>query len=79
MLIRFTRIAVTAALFMGAALLPAQAQTKFTAGTSWVNELGSVLTINTVSPNGLLTGSYVTNVGCGAGTAQPMTGLVLRR
>jgi hypothetical protein len=52
----------------------AQAQTKLTAGSSWVNELGSVLTIDNIASNGLMTGSYVSNVGCGAGTAQPMTG-----
>lgn len=52
----------------------ALAQTKLTAGSSWVNELGSVLTINTVAANGLMTGTYVTNVGCSAGTPQPMTG-----
>jgi hypothetical protein len=59
---------------MGAALLPAQAQTKFTAGTSWVNELGSVLTINSIAGNGLMTGTYVTATGCGSGQQQPMTG-----
>lgn len=52
----------------------ARAQTKLTAGSSWVNELGSVLTINTIAPNGLMTGTYVTKVGCSAGTPQPMTG-----
>ncbi len=52
----------------------AQAQAKLTAGSSWVNELGSVLTINTVAANGLMTGTYVTKVGCDAGRPQPMTG-----
>lgn len=61
-------------LLLWAASPAAQAQTKLTAGSSWVNELGSVLTINNVAPNGLMTGTYVTNVGCGAGTQQPMTG-----
>lgn len=72
MLTRLTVIAMTAAWLIGAGLAPAQA--KFTAGSSWVNELGSVLTINTIAPNGLMTGIYITNVGCGSGTAQPMTG-----
>jgi hypothetical protein len=52
----------------------AQAQNKLTAGSSWVNELGSVLTINNVASNGLMTGTYVTKVGCDAGLPQPMTG-----
>jgi hypothetical protein len=54
--------------------LPAHAQSKLTAGSAWVNELGSVLTITNVAPNGLMTGTYVTNVGCGSGVQQPMTG-----
>jgi hypothetical protein len=57
-----------------AVLTPAQAQTKLTAGSSWVNELGSVLTINNIASNGLMSGTYVTNVGCDAGQPQPMTG-----
>lgn len=47
---------------------------KLTAGSTWVNELGSVLTIDSVAANGLMTGTYVTAVGCGSGTPQPMTG-----
>lgn len=58
-----------------AAVGPARAQhATLTAGTSWVNELGSVLTIDSVAGNGLMTGSYVTKVGCDAGVAQPLTG-----
>jgi hypothetical protein len=68
------RAAVAGAIIGGAALMPAQAQTRLASGTSWVNELGSVLTINNVAANGLMTGTYTTNVGCGAGTPQPMTG-----
>jgi hypothetical protein len=66
--------AIAIAMVAGAASLPAQAQTKLTAGMSWVNELGSVLTINSVGANGLLTGTYVTAAGCSAGKPQPMTG-----
>ena len=40
MLTRSIGVAVTAAWLLGAASAPAQAQAKFTAGTSWVNELG---------------------------------------
>jgi len=69
-----TRVAIAAAIMLGAALMPAQAQTKLTAGSSWVNQLGSVLTINDIASNGLMTGTYVTNVGCDAGQPQPMTG-----
>ena len=67
-------VAAAVLLIAGAVAQPAQAQTKLTAGTSWVNELGSVLTINSIGANGLMTGTYVTNVGCGAGQPQPMTG-----
>ena len=74
MLTRLIGVAVTAAWLLGAASAPAQAQARFTAGTSWVNELGSVLTINSIAPSGLMTGSYVTATGCSAGTPQPMTG-----
>lgn len=52
----------------------AQAETKIAAGTSWVNEDGSVLTITTLAPNGLLTGTVTTQAGCGAKKPQPMTG-----
>lgn len=68
------RLAAAAVAFLGAAMLPAQAQTRLTAGSSWVNELGSVLTIVSVAANGQLTGTYVTNVGCDAGQPQPITG-----
>jgi hypothetical protein len=57
---------------------PAQAQapapTKFASGKSWVNEDGSVLAITTVTPSGLINGTFTTRVGCGAGKAQPLTG-----
>lgn len=71
---KWKRIAAAAAVAACASLAAAQAQTKLTAGSSWVNELGSVLTINSIAPSGLMTGTYTSNVGCGAGTAQPMTG-----
>ena len=74
MLNRWKRIAAAAAVAACVGLPAAQAQTKLTAGSSWVNQLGSVLTINNIAPNGLMTGTYTSKVGCSAGTAQPMTG-----
>lgn len=67
-------IVAATALLACAVLTPAQAQTRLTAGSTWVNELGSVLTINNIASNGLMSGTYVTNVGCNAGQPQPMTG-----
>lgn len=72
-----TACAVMGWAFMaGAALSQAQAQaeTRLAPGLSWVNEDGSVLAIATVAPNGLLTGTFTTQVGCGAHKAQPVTG-----
>jgi hypothetical protein len=41
--------------------------------TTWVNELGSEMTI-AIGSNGAITGTYVSAVGCGAGTAFPLIG-----
>jgi hypothetical protein len=65
---------VTAACIGLAALVPARAQTKLEAGTSWVNDDGSVLSISTIAPNGLLSGTFMSMTGCGAKQAQPVTG-----
>jgi hypothetical protein len=45
------------------------------AGTTyvWVNELGSKMTTSW-GTDGLISGTYVTAVGCGAGTVRPLTG-----
>ena len=53
---------------------PAMAQ-QLTAGATytWVNELGSKMTTSW-GTDGLITGTYVTAVGCGAGTVRPLTG-----
>ena len=71
-------IMLGSALLLCAVPLSAQAQTKspakVTAGMSWVNEFGAVLKVTAVGSGGLLSGTYTTNVGCGAGKAQPMTG-----
>ncbi len=53
---------------------PAVAQ-QLTVGATytWVNELGSTMTTSW-GADGLITGTYVSLVGCGAGTARPLTG-----
>jgi len=73
---RTARVLMCWAFMAGTALTQAQAQaeTKLAPGLSWVNEDGSVLAITTVAPNGLLTGTFTTQVGCGAQKAQPVTG-----
>lgn len=78
------RVAAFAALlglvFAGATLSPASAQTpaspplKITAGSSWINEDGSILAISAVGPNGQLTGTFTTTAGCGAKQGHPVTG-----
>ena len=53
----------------------AAAAQQLTAGATynWVNELGSKMTTSW-GADGLITGTYVTAVGCGAGTVRPLTG-----
>ena len=53
---------------------PAVAQ-QLTAGPTyvWVNELGSKMTTSW-GADGLITGTYVTAVGCGAGKVRPLSG-----
>ncbi len=53
---------------------PAVAQ-QLTAGATyvWVNELGSKMTTSW-GADGLISGTYVSAVGCGAGTVRPLTG-----
>jgi hypothetical protein len=68
---------VAAIAIIGWSALPlaqAKAQSKFTAGLSWANEAGSVLSITSVGPNGLLSGTFTTKVGCGHGKPHPVTG-----
>jgi hypothetical protein len=52
----------------------AVAQPSLAAASVWVNELGSKMTIQTVGADGLITGTYVTAVGCGAGKIRPLRG-----
>lgn len=70
----WTRLTLASAIVAATSFAPAQAQTKLTSGTSYRNELGSVLTIDSIASNGLMSGTYVTATGCSAGTPQPMTG-----
>ncbi len=65
---------VVACASTSSAQAPQQAPRTFTAGTSWVNELGPVLTINSIGAGGLMNGTYTSTVGCGANKPQPMTG-----
>jgi hypothetical protein len=67
------RMAFAAALLMGSSAA-SHSQSTLASGSSWVNELGSILTINNIASNGQMTGTYVTKVGCSAGTQQPMIG-----
>ncbi len=48
---------------------------QLTAGATyiWVNELGSKMTTSW-GADGLITGTYVSAVGCGAGTVRPLSG-----
>lgn len=46
---------------------------RFDVSTTWVNELGSKMTI-TIASNGSVTGTYVSKVGCGAGNPFPLSG-----
>ena len=67
----FAGIIVAASL---AQVWPAAAQ-QLTAGATynWVNELGSRMTTSW-GTDGLITGTYVSAVGCGAGTVRPLSG-----
>jgi hypothetical protein len=42
-------------------------------GQVWQNELGSQMNVN-FDATGLMSGTYTTGVGCGAGTSRPLTG-----
>ncbi len=66
---------IAALMILWAAMaVPAQAQSKLVAGSKWVNEVGSVLTIEKVGSNGMLSGTFLSQIGCGHGKPQPMTG-----
>ncbi len=53
----------------------AQDASPFASGSSWRNELGSVMTITSLGPApGQFTDTYVSAVGCEAGTTFPLSG-----
>ena len=66
-------LAIAASLAWDVADAAAQ-QEPLRAGTVWVNQLGSTMTIQVVAANGLVTGTYATKVGCGAGKVRPLIG-----
>jgi len=41
---------------------------------TWSNELESKMTITSISPDGMIRGTYTTNVGCDANKPQPLIG-----
>ncbi len=63
-------LAIASIVYSGAA-----AAQQLTTGATyvWVNELGSKMTTSW-GTDGLISGTYVTAVGCGAGTVRPLTG-----
>ena len=67
----FAGIIIVASLAQGWAAAAQQ----LTAGATyvWVNELGSKMTTSW-GTDGLITGTYVSAVGCGAGTTRPLSG-----
>lgn len=72
------------ALFASVALSSAYAQdkppaaapvpSKFASGTTWVNDDGSEFAVTTITPSGLINGTFTTKAGCGAGKPHPVTG-----
>lgn len=68
--------AVTASVAILSSGALAQQSDVFATGDEWTNELGSVLTIDTVEPSGDFTGTYVSAVGCDAGTEFPVMGTI---
>ena len=75
---KFLRIALLWAaslLFTSVAL--AQDASPLASGSSWKNELGSVMTIGSYDPTtGQINGTYVSAVGCDAGTTFPLSGWI---
>lgn len=71
-----SRLAMHIAIVAFALVLPhAASAQELATGTVWVNQNKSTLTLASFDPNtGLLTGTFVTGVGCGVGTVRPMTG-----
>jgi hypothetical protein len=64
-----------AAVILAVSLPHAAGAQDLAAGTAWVNENGSIMTLTNVDPTtGLMTGTFVTAVGCGVGKVRPLTG-----
>lgn len=65
---------IAAVLFAVSLPVAAGAQ-ELAAGTVWVNANNSTMTLTSVDPTtGLITGTFVTGVGCGVGVVRPLTG-----
>ncbi len=70
------RIVIRLAAVVFALVLPhAAGAQELAAGTVWVNENNSAMTLTSVDPTtGLMTGTFVTGVGCGVGVEWPLSG-----
>ena len=70
------RTAIRLAAVVFALVLPhAAGAQELAAGTVWVNENNSAMTLTNVDPTtGLMTGTFVTGVGCGVGVVRPLSG-----
>ncbi len=70
------RIVIRLAAVVFTLVLPhAAGAQELAAGTVWVNENNSAMTLTSVDPTtGLMTGTFVTGVGCGVGVVRPLTG-----
>lgn len=64
-----------AALLLALSVPHAAGAADLAAGTVWVNENNSTMTLTSMDPTtGLLSGTFVTGVGCGVGTVRPLSG-----
>ncbi len=72
----FTRLLSPLVLLACIGAMPAvQAQScQMPSGKTWKNELKSEMTVS-IDGAGLVSGTYTTAVGCGAGRARPLTGI----
>lgn len=70
----FRAIAIALGLWVALGAAPAQAaDLPMDAPSTWVNQLGSKMVI-TISSTGVVSGTYVSAVGCGAGNPYPVAG-----
>jgi uncharacterized membrane protein len=69
-----TALRIAAVLFAVSLPVAAGAQ-DLAAGSVWVNANNSTMTLTSVDPTtGLMTGTFVTGVGCGVGVVRPLSG-----